>query len=365
MSTSEVELFALEDGVKEVPYSIGEPTDLPIRLKTSHRLTSDLLDPFKNVPVRSVWLMGKRHTDHDVALVAEMFNDLMDLYVPFAPALTDEACRSLIPRGEHFRAFGVRRSRITDEGAKVLASFPELRVLHLNHSQITDVGLSALGACRDLVHLFLDGNRSINGSGFAAFADHPALRAVFARGTAVDDDAVGHLSTCSLLGDLHLSSTRATERCLLTLRQQGLEVSLPREIDQERLDGVRVECPDLIVNGIGPEHVIDIPRAKDGAPVELPASLRGYALTFAMFTSPSCGPCGWLKTTYDLVPPALREQFKYVEIAIEDELDLASALGIRSVPTVLILQFGIVLQRFTGAVKVEQLTEYLEAALSA
>jgi thioredoxin 1 len=365
VSASDIELFALDGGRTERPYSAGDADDRPIRLKTSARMTAETLAPFKHVPVRSVWLMGRGHTDHDVALVAATFGQLADLYVPFSSKLTDASIRALVPVGEHFRSFGVLRSRISDEGAKILATFPELRVARLEHSQLTDVGVAALGECRKLEVLHLDGGRAINGGGLSAFVDHPALRALFLRGTQVDDDAIGHLSGCAELKDLWLSATRVSERCLLTLpRNPDLSVGLPLGLDPERIDAIRSEL-NFVVDGVGPSHVIDVPRNYEGKVVDLPLQLRGNSPTLVMFTSLSCPPCKRLKTTYDLVRPNLRERFKYVELDVEENLDLASAMRVRSVPTVLVLQFGIELHRSVGAVGIEKLTEYLEAALDA
>ena len=365
MSAPGIKLFALEGGVVERPHAIGQDTDSPIRLKTAERLTPEALEPFSQVPVRSVWLMGHRHTDRDVAIVADVFHELAELYVPFSRSLTDASIRSLLPRGLQFRGFRVRNSKITDEGAALLASFPELRQVGLEHSRVTDVGIEKLGGCRELLHLFLDGNRGITGRGLGGFVDHPSLRALFLRGTNVDDDGIGHLSGCNELRDLWLSSTRVSERCLLTMpSSRELDVSLPRGLNQELVDEIRRERPNLVVDGVGPDHVVDIPRAPDGAPIDLPAELRGNALTFAMFTASWCGPCAWLKTTYGTLPPSLREQFKYVELDIDDHMELASSLHVRSVPTVFVMQFGIELDRFTGAMGVEKLTERLEAVLA-
>jgi thiol-disulfide isomerase/thioredoxin len=152
---------------------------------------------------------------------------------------------------------------------------------------------------------------------------------------------------------------------LLTLpTERPLDVFLPKEVDSERVDELRRERPNLIVDGVGPDHVVDIPRAPDGTAVELPPELRGNALTFAVFSADWCAPCKWLKTTYEIVPPRLREQFKYVELDIDEHMALASSLHVRSVPTVFVMQFGIELDRFTGAMGVEKLTERLEAVLA-
>jgi thiol-disulfide isomerase/thioredoxin len=364
VSVPGIELFALEGGVVAQPYALGDATDWPVRLKTSERLTPELLAPFTRVPVRSVWLMGRGHTDRDIAIAAETFSELADIYAPFTPKLTDESIRSLAPLAANFRSFGVLRSGITDEGAKLLASFPELRVARLEHSRLTDVGVAALGSCRNMQHVHLDGNRGVTGSGLEAFVDHPSLRALFLSGTLVDDDAIGYLSGCVELRDVWLSSTRVSERCLLTLpRNPDLSVGLPRELDQERVDEIRRGL-NFVVDGVGPDHVVDVPRIEDGAAVDLPPQLRSNALTFAVFTSQSCPPCKWLKTTFDTVRPNLREQFKFVELEIEENLELASALRVRSVPAVFVMQFGIELDRFVGAMGVERLTERLEAVLA-
>jgi thiol-disulfide isomerase/thioredoxin len=299
-----------------------------------------------------------------VAAAVDAFEELVDIYVPRSKRLTDDAIRALTPLAANFRRFGAVFSQVADEGAKILATFPELREVRLEHSGVSDDGVAALGSCRRLEFASFDGSRAISGRGLAGFADHPKLRALFLRGTSVDDDGVGYLSGCTELRDLWLSSTRVTERCLLTLPDNpDLDVSLPRELDGDRVEEVRRQT-NLTVDGVGPDHVVDIPRAPDGAPVDLPPELRGNALTFAVFTSDSCRPCQWLKTTFGQLRPNLREQFKYVELDVGDNLELASTMRVRSVPTVFVMQFGIELDRFTGAMGVEKLTERLEAVLA-
>jgi thiol-disulfide isomerase/thioredoxin len=365
VSDLNVSLFALEHGRVERPFSIGDETELPIRLKTAAPLTPEVVEPFRDVAVRSVWLTGKRHTDRDVAVAADTFPQLADIFVPHGKAITDDAIRALAPVAATFRAFTAYRSQVSDEGAKLLAQLPELRLVRLDQGRLTDDGLEALGQCQDLQGLMLDGNFRIRGRGLKGFVDHPSLRFLLMSGTKIDDDAIGHLAGCSNLERLMVSSTNVTERCLLTLpSERELDVFLPRGVDPERVDQIRRERPNLIVDGLGPDHVVDIPRAEDGAPVELPPQLRGNALTFAVFTSSSCAPCQWLKTTFGQLRPNLREQFKFVEIDIDDHMPLASALHVRSVPTVFVMQFGIELDRFVGAMGETHLTERLEAVLA-
>jgi thioredoxin-like negative regulator of GroEL len=83
-----------------------------------------------------------------------------------------------------------------------------------------------------------------------------------------------------------------------------------------------------------------------------------------VFTASWCQPCHWLKTTFESVRPNLREQFKFVELDIDEHMAFASALRVRSVPTAFVMQFGIELDRFVGALGVEKLTERLEAVLA-
>lgn len=354
----------MEGGRTERPYTAGDKTEWPIRLKTSASLSASALTEFADVPVRSVWLTGSGHSARDIAAVVDAFAELADVFVAATTTLDDEAIRALIPCGQTLRRFGVMRSRITDDGARVLASMPELLEVRLEHSQLTDNGVAALASCRNLQMLVIDGNRGVRGNGFRAFVDHPSLRSLFVRGTGVNDDAIGHLNGCVSLRDIYLSSTNVTERCLLTLPQNpDLKVSLPQGLDQERVDKIRCAL-NFVVDGVDPNSVVELPQAADGTPVDLPPQMRSNALTFAVFSSSSCAPCAWLKATFNHIRPNLREQFKYVELDVEEHLKLASALRVRSVPAVFVMQFGIELDRFVGAMGAHSLEERLERVLS-
>lgn len=62
------------------------------------------------------------------------------------------------------------------------------------------------------------------------------------------------------------------------------------------------------------------------------------APTVVLFTSPTCAPCKAMKPV--LAQLADKLDFPYAEVSVFDEKDAAMQLGVRAVPTLVILQDG-------------------------
>lgn len=81
------------------------------------------------------------------------------------------------------------------------------------------------------------------------------------------------------------------------------------------------------------------------------------APTVVLFTSATCGPCRGMKPILGQL--ADRLQFPYVELDVKQHMNDALALGIRAVPTMLVLKEGNVVGSFAGGRTEPQIREIL------
>lgn len=76
------------------------------------------------------------------------------------------------------------------------------------------------------------------------------------------------------------------------------------------------------------------------------------------FTASWCQPCKIMKTMLDEIKPTLH--FEVIDIDVHPEI--AMDFGIRSVPTLVMMDETIEMKRLTGIKTKEQLTEWLKNA---
>ena len=72
-----------------------------------------------------------------------------------------------------------------------------------------------------------------------------------------------------------------------------------------------------------------------------------------------CGPCKQIKPILEKLAVDYRGAFLLAKIDVDAEQQLASMVGIRSVPTVLLLKDGQIVDGFPGALPEAQLREFL------
>lgn len=73
-----------------------------------------------------------------------------------------------------------------------------------------------------------------------------------------------------------------------------------------------------------------------------------------------CGPCKILSPVFDSLEAEFGNKFKFLKLSVDDHSELASALGIMSVPTVPIIRDGILLHQVIGAQPKEHYQKLLE-----
>jgi hypothetical protein len=77
-----------------------------------------------------------------------------------ADAVDDQALSQLKPLCEHVTELDLGRSRVGDEGCKVIALMPRLTSLDLRQTEVGNHGVAALGACKELRSLNLFGTKT-------------------------------------------------------------------------------------------------------------------------------------------------------------------------------------------------------------
>ena len=81
------------------------------------------------------------------------------------------------------------------------------------------------------------------------------------------------------------------------------------------------------------------------------------------FWAPWCGPCKSLGPILEKLETAYEGRFKLVKINSDDEQQLASAFGIKSIPTCILMQGGQPVDGFMGALPEGKLREFLDKHL--
>lgn len=107
-------------------------------------------------------------------------------------------------------------TKVTDLGLVHVGTLTRLEYLNLRDTAVTDAGLTHLHGLQNLVHLWLN-YTTITGSGLASLKGHPRLKELFLENSSVDDGALAHLEGLPELEYLTLGQTRVTDRCLGSL----------------------------------------------------------------------------------------------------------------------------------------------------
>ena len=73
------------------------------------------------------------------------------------------------------------------------------------------------------------------------------------------------------------------------------------------------------------------------------------------FWAPWCGPCRMVSPMIDQIAQELKDSAKVCKINIDEEPELASAFGVMSIPTLLVIQEGKVVDQSVGLKAKEQI----------
>lgn len=77
------------------------------------------------------------------------------------------------------------------------------------------------------------------------------------------------------------------------------------------------------------------------------------------FWAPWCGPCRMVSPMIDQIAQELKDSVKVCKINIDEESELASAFGVMSIPTLLVIQEGKVVDQSVGLKAKEQIKQML------
>jgi Leucine-rich repeat (LRR) protein len=110
----------------------------------------------------------------------------------------------------HLQTLRLDCPSLDDSAAAELAKLPQLRVLDLSGSKLSDVGLAQLGGLLQLQELYLDGTR-VTRAGLEVIAKLPQLRVLGLDRTDVVDAGVAALTGHPALEELRLDGTLVTD----------------------------------------------------------------------------------------------------------------------------------------------------------
>jgi len=80
---------------------------------------------------------------------------------------------------------------------------------------------------------------------------------------------------------------------------------------------------------------------------------------FLDFWADWCGPCKMLGPTFERLAEKYGEQVTFAKINVDDLPDVANKFAIRSIPTLVLLQGGNVVERLVGLRSEQELAELL------
>ena len=89
-------------------------------------------------------------------------------------------------------------------------------------------------------------------------------------------------------------------------------------------------------------------------------TLKDNRLVLVDFWAEWCGPCRMLNPIMDKLEKEYKGRVVIGKVNADEELDLSIEFGVRSIPTVLIVKDGEVVERFAGASPERTYTEKLE-----
>jgi thioredoxin 2 len=80
--------------------------------------------------------------------------------------------------------------------------------------------------------------------------------------------------------------------------------------------------------------------------------------------APWCGPCRAMAPMFERAAPALEPDVRLLKLNSDQAPELSSRLGIRSIPTMLLMRSGQILARTSGAMSSDQIVAWTRSNLS-
>jgi thioredoxin 1 len=80
---------------------------------------------------------------------------------------------------------------------------------------------------------------------------------------------------------------------------------------------------------------------------------------FLDFWADWCGPCKMLAPTFDRLAEKYGEQITFAKVNVDELPDIANKYGVRSIPTLILLQGGNVVEKLVGLRSEQELAQVL------
>ena len=81
------------------------------------------------------------------------------------------------------------------------------------------------------------------------------------------------------------------------------------------------------------------------------------------FWAPWCGPCRAVAPVLEQLQDELTGRLKIVKVNVDENGEIAGALGVRSIPTLIVFKGGKAVEGAVGALSKQQMLEFLEPHL--
>ncbi len=91
--------------------------------------------------------------------------------------------------------------------------------------------------------------------------------------------------------------------------------------------------------------------------------LKSDTLTLVDFWAPWCGPCKFVGPVIDELAPEYSGKVNFTKVNTDENQQVAMKYGIRSIPTLLLIKNGQVVDTRIGALPKDQLKAFLDASL--
>ena len=96
-----------------------------------------------------------------------------------------------------------------------------------------------------------------------------------------------------------------------------------------------------------------------------PAIEAGSKPVFVDFWATWCAPCRMLAPTFDKLAARYADEVTFAKVNVDELPELAGKFGIRSIPTLLLLREGRVVEQLSGTRSYEELERLLERHVKA
>ena len=92
--------------------------------------------------------------------------------------------------------------------------------------------------------------------------------------------------------------------------------------------------------------------------------LETKGLVLVDFWAPWCGPCKMITPILEAILASHEDKLKIVKVNVDEAQQTASQYGIRSIPSLLLIRDGEVLDTKIGALSQSQLTDWVDSFLA-